>query len=98
MWWVNSGVAPVYRSYVLALALHSSSRDAVIEIPADIRKWLPGDAVVDESVPLPAGTAGEFRIRVALLDPRTHKPAVHLAIEGGTEEGWYDLGPITIRR
>jgi hypothetical protein len=98
MWWVNSGVAPMYRPYVLALALHSSSRDAVIEIPADIRKWLPGDAVVDESVPLPAGTAGEFRIRVALLDPRTHKPAVHLAIEGGTEDGWYDLGPITIRR
>ena len=41
MWWFNAGVAPVYRSYTLALAIG----DAVIPLDADIRRWLPGDAV-----------------------------------------------------
>ena len=42
MWWFNAGVAPVYRSYTLALAIG----DTVIPLDADIRQWLPGDAVV----------------------------------------------------
>jgi hypothetical protein len=93
MWWVNSGVAPVYRPYILALSLD----DQVIEVPADIRKWLPGDALVEETVPVPAIAAGEHRIRVALLDSRTHQPAIQLGIAGRTKNGWYDLGPITVR-
>lgn len=96
MWWVNSGVAPVYRSYILALSLHSANHDAVLEVPADVRKWLPGDVVVEESVPLPAMAAGEYRIRVALLDPRTRKPAIQLGIVGRTSDGWYDLGSVKV--
>ena len=97
MWWVNSGVAPVYRPYILALSCHSSTNDVVLELPADVRKWLPGDALVEESIAVPAMAAGEYRIRVALLDTRTHKPAIQLGIAGRTEDGWYDLGPITIQ-
>ena len=58
---------------------------------------LPGDAVVEDSIAVPAMAAGEYRIRVALLDSRTHKPAIQLGIAGRTEDGWYDLGPITIQ-
>jgi Domain of unknown function (DUF4832) len=97
MWWVNSGVAPVYRPYILALSCHSAANDVVLEVPSDVRKWLPGDAVVEESIAVPAMAAGEYRIRVALLDSRTHKPAIQLGIAGRTEDGWYDLGPITIQ-
>jgi hypothetical protein len=93
MWWVNSGVAPVYRPYILALSLDND----VIEVPADIRKWLPGDALVEETISLPAIAPGEHRIRVALLDARTHQPAIQLGIAGRTKGGWYDLGPITVR-
>jgi hypothetical protein len=93
MWWVNSGVAPVYRPYVLALSLD----DSVIEVPTDIRKWLPGDALVEETISLPAIAPGEHRVRVALLDGRTHQPAIQLGIAGRTQGGWYDLGPITVR-
>jgi hypothetical protein len=95
MWWVNVGVAPPYRPYILAVALHSSSAgDTLLEVPTDVRTWLPGDIVVEESVPVPAGAADFDRIRVALLDPRTHKPAIRLGIAGRTDDGWYDLGSI----
>jgi Domain of unknown function (DUF4832) len=97
MWWVNSGVAPVYRPYILALSCHSATSNVVVEVPADVRKWLPGDAVVEDSIAVPAMAAGEYRIRVALLDSRTHKPAIQLGIAGRTDDGWYDLGPITIQ-
>lgn len=94
MWWVNTGVAPIYDAYILALQLHSASGDVVIDVPADVRKWLPGDALVEEPVPIPAGIQGDYRIRVALLDPRTQKPAIRLGIAGRTLDGWYDLGAI----
>jgi hypothetical protein len=96
MWWVNSGVAPPYNPYILALSLHSSSGDSVIEVPADVREWLPGDILVEQDVPVPTDAGDATRIRVALLDPRTHKPAINLPIVGRTEDGWYDLGPIGV--
>ncbi|HZU26531.1 MAG TPA: DUF4832 domain-containing protein [Bryobacteraceae bacterium] len=93
MWWVNSGVAPIYSPYILALAIDG----AVVEIPGvDVRKWLPGDVVVDEAVPVPRVDAGDHRLRVALLDPRTKKPAIRLGTEGRQNDGWYDLGAITV--
>jgi uncharacterized protein DUF4832 len=95
MWWVNSGVAPVYDPYILALQFHSNSNDFVVEVPADVRQWLPGDALVEEAVPLPAIADGDYQMRVGLLDPRTHKPAIKLGIEGRTQDGWYDIGTIT---
>jgi hypothetical protein len=97
MWWVNAGVAPVYRPYVLALQLHGTS-DATIELPVDVRKWLPGDALVEENVAIPDLPAGEYRVRVAMLDRRSRKPAIVLGTAGGTAEGWYDLGSILITK
>jgi hypothetical protein len=97
MWWVNAGVAPVYRPYTLALQLHGS-RDAVIEMPADVRKWLPGDALVEEPVAIPDLPAGEYRVRVAMLEPRSRRPAIALGIAGQQADGWYDLGSIVIGR
>jgi len=98
MWWLNLGVAPVYREYDLALELHSASGSAEVKLPVDVRKWLPGDAVYDGSIYIPQTlTAGSYRLRVALLDPRTGKPAIKLAIEGLQPDGWYDLAPVEIR-
>ena len=91
----NAGVAPVYRPYTLALQFHGQ-RDTIVELPADVRKWLPGDTLVEETLPVPDLPAGEYRIRVALLDPRTQRPAVILGIAGKQNDGWYDLGPITV--
>jgi len=98
LWWLNAGVAPVYREYWLALELRSTTGSAVIMLPADVRKWLPGDAVWDGSVSVPETLApGVYRLRVALLDPRTELPAIKLAIQGRQPDGWYDLGELTLR-
>jgi Domain of unknown function (DUF4832) len=98
MWWLNAGVAPVYRPYELALELRSAATTAVIRLAADVRTWLPGDAVWDGSIYVPDDLApGEYRVRLALLDPRTLKPAIRLAIEGRESDGWYGLGTLAVR-
>jgi hypothetical protein len=97
MWWLNAGVAPVYRPYELALQFTSPTGSATIKLPVDVRKWLPGDAVYDGTAYVPATLKrGDYRVRVALLDPRTDQPAVRLAIEGRQSDGWYDVGAISI--
>lgn len=99
MWWFNAGVAPIYREYWLAVQLQSQDKQTVIRVPADVRQWLPGDSVVDQSLYIPEDlTAGRYHVRIALLDPRTEIPAIRLAIQGRQPDGWYDLGTIDVRR
>ncbi|HUU15083.1 MAG TPA: DUF4832 domain-containing protein [Terriglobia bacterium] len=97
MWWLNAGVAPVYRDYWLAVQISSPNGSAVIRTDADVRKWLPGDAVYESTIYVPEHLRpGAYRFRLAMLDPRTEQPAVRLAIEGRQADGWYDLGEITV--
>ncbi|HVB29331.1 MAG TPA: DUF4832 domain-containing protein [Terriglobia bacterium] len=97
MWWLNAGVAPIYRKYGLALQLQNDSDRATLRLPVDIRKWLPGDAVYDGTVYIPETLKpGSYRLRVGMLDPRTGKPAIRLAIEGRQPDGWYDMGSIKV--
>jgi hypothetical protein len=98
MWWLNAGVAPIYKEYWLAVELRSGEKATVLRIPADLTKWLPGDAVVDQSLLIPEDLApGTYRFRVALLDPETSQPAVLLAIKGRQPDGWYDLGSVEVK-
>jgi hypothetical protein len=93
MWWFNAGVAPVYRNYLLALEIG----DTIVPLDADIRQWLPGDSVYENTIFVPWELKpGKYRIRVALLDPRTRMPAIRLAIAGRQSDGWYDLGDMTV--
>ncbi len=97
MWWLNAGVAPVYRPYRLAFQISSPAGSAVIPTDADVKKWLPGDAVFEGTLYVPETLKpGDYRLRVALLDPRTEQPAIRLAIEGRQADGWYDLGAIRV--
>jgi len=99
MWWLNAGVAPIYREYPLAVQLQSGDMEAVLRVRADVTKWLPGDSVVDESLYIPRDlAAGTYHLRVALLDPETRAPAIRLGIQGRQPDGWYDLGSIVVSR
>jgi hypothetical protein len=92
--WVNKGVTPPYGDFVLAIGIG----DAVVKTAADLKKWLPGDQVFDGNVYVPDNlTPGNYPLRIALLDARTAKPAVKLAIQGRRPDGWYDLGTIEVR-
>ena len=96
-WWENKGVAPCYREFPLALRLRGEKESEVLPTDADIRNWLPGDAVYDDAVFVPADMpAGVYELQIGLLDPRTRKPAIKLAIEGIDPEGWYTLGTINV--
>lgn len=105
MWWLNAGVAPVYREYELAVELRASTQagqsgqgQAILSVPVDVRKWLPGDAVYDGTLYVPKTlTPGAYTVRIAMLDPRTGQPTVRLAIQGRGDDGWYDLGMIQVQ-
>jgi hypothetical protein len=97
MWWFNAGVAPVYRDYFLALEFHSANASAVIRTSADIRKWLPGDSIYEDTLYISNTLRpGNYRVRIALIDCRTGQPAIRLAIQGREADGWYDLGAIVV--
>jgi hypothetical protein len=96
-WWVNEGVAPIYRPFVLAFRFSSPRHSSVVRTDIDVRKWLPGDAVFNGPLFVPDGlVAGDYELSVALLDPVTLAPAIRLGIEGRQDDGWYRLGEIRI--
>jgi len=98
MWWLNEGVAPIYKEFTLAMELRSTKMATVIPVPVDIRKWLPGDAVYDGALYVPENLGeGNYDVRVAMLDPRIGKPAIRLAVEGRQEDGWYAMGSLTVK-
>jgi len=67
MWWLNAGVAPVYRDCCLAVKLRPPSGSverndsAIVRVPVDVRKWLPGDAVFDGPGLTTSGSACSIR-------------------------------------
>jgi len=70
-----------------------------MNIPVDVRKWLPGDAVFDGSLFVPiifpkAPTTSAS----PLLDPRTGKPAVRFGIAGRDPDDWYSEGQIRVTK
>ncbi len=96
-WWENKGVAPCYRFFPLALRVQNPTHVEILVTRADVRSWLPGDSLYDDTVFLPANLApGEYDLSLALLDPRTRKPKVKFAIVGTQADGWFSLGKIKV--
>ena len=80
------------------MELRSAKSAEVIRVPVDVRKWLPGDAVFDGTLYVPDNLAdGTYDFRVAMLDPRSGRPAIRFAIEGRQDDGWYKLGSIMVK-
>jgi hypothetical protein len=98
-WWENKGVAPPYHEYKVGFRLKGEKRSALLLADADVRTWLPGDALLEEKLPVPGDLEpGKYELEVGVLDPESHQPKVRLAIAGRTAEGWYPLGPIVVER
>jgi hypothetical protein len=96
-WWVNEGVAPIYRPFVLAFRLSSPEHSSVLRTKADLRQWVPGDAVFEDPMFVPGDfVAGDYEVSVALLDPITLQPGIRLAITGRGTDGWYSLGMVHV--
>lgn len=96
-WWDNKGVAPCYKEFPLALRLKSEQRSEVILTEADIRAWLPGDNLYDDTVTVPSDMpSGQYELQIGMVDPLSKKPKVKLAISGREPDGWYGLGNVKI--
>jgi len=97
-WWENKGVAPCYHPFRLALRLNSPENKVILPTTADIRSWLPGDSLYDDSVQVPSDiTPGQYHLQIAILDQQTNEPRIKLAIEARQPDGWYNLGNIQVR-
>jgi hypothetical protein len=96
-WWENKGVAPIYKDFLLAFRLKSSSTEKIFITDANIREWLPGDIIDDDDFIIPKEfPKGEYDLQVGIVDKIDFKPVVKLAIEGRDSEGWYSLGKINV--
>jgi hypothetical protein len=96
-WWENKGVAPCYKDFALALQLKSKKDSITFLTDANIREWMPGDNLYDNSVFIPKDiAAGEYEVLIGIVDPQTRRPKVQLAIEGKDAQGWYKLGKISV--
>jgi hypothetical protein len=82
----------------MMLRLTGAQGSFLIQTPADIRQWLPGDAIYDDNVALPAAVApGTYDLSLAIVDPETRQPKVKLAIAGVDAQGWYPLGKFEVK-
>ena len=93
--WENKGAAPCYGPYVFALRLDGGG--PLLLTKGDVRKWLPGDSLHDETLVLPEGTRpGTYTVSLAIVDPATKTPRVQLGIEGRRADGWYPMGQMQV--
>jgi hypothetical protein len=95
----NTGVAPPYRAYELALRLRRGAEPPLIQtLAANLHTCLPGKRSLDTRVDLPAATpAGDYQLAIAILDPHSRAPDVKLANAGIGPDGWYPVSTLTIR-
>lgn len=97
MWIENTGIAPVYRDYKLALRIKQDQGETVLPLDADVRTWLPGDAWIEDLLRLPESLGtGDTMLYAGLVDPEKLEPQVHFAVEEAEEDGWVPLGIVKI--
>ncbi len=96
-WWENKGVAPCYHRFPLAFRFSSPDYTEILVTRSDIRDWLPGDNLYDDSVRIPENIPpGKYEICIGILNKTGKNPTIKLAIEGIQEEGWYPMGKIEV--
>jgi hypothetical protein len=96
-WWENTGCAPIYRRYELALQFMSGATTVTAATDADITTWLPGDTIYDGAVFLPPDMpTGKYQLRIGMLDTWTGEARIAFANENRADDGWHDLGEIEV--
>jgi len=98
MIWENIGVAPPYRDYMLAINLKNTDtgEKQVILGKSSIKGWLPCNINLDEKFKLDV-KPGKYELSIGVLDPINKEPAIHLAIEGRTRDGWYPISHVIVK-
>ena len=92
-WIENTGVAPIYHRYTVALRLRQPDREFILRFDdLDIRTWLPGDAWIDRRLELPDGIKpGPCDIAIGLVDT-DNRPRLRWAVEEHFPDLWTPVG------
>lgn len=99
MRWSNVGVGRLYRSFPLVLSLLDEEGKAALEVQgkADARSWLPGEYRLVETARIPTSMRpGDYTLAIALVDARSNRPAVKLAIDAPETGRRYLVGKLTV--
>ncbi len=60
--------------------------------------WLPGERELTESLPVPSTLkTGEYRLAVALVNPRSQRRSFRLAIDAPENQGQYELSKVNVQ-
>ena len=98
-WWENDGDAPSYRKFPLAFRLNNDRQTVILPTAADIRRWMPGDNLYNDSIFIPADLPdGEYTLSIAIVDPVNLRPKVRLGIQNMEADGWYPMGKINVQQ
>jgi len=92
-WVENTGVAPIYRRYAVALRFRQPDREYITRLDdIDIRTWLPGDAWIDRPLGLPDGIRpGPCDIAIGLVDT-DNRPCLRWAVKEHFPDLWTPIG------
>jgi hypothetical protein len=99
MKWHNAGVAPFYYNWPLELALADADGNIAVKqiTPEDIKTWLPGNQITQQSLSIPKDLAdGIYTLCVAILDPDSGQPGLLLAMGDKRSDGRYHLGTVKV--
>lgn len=99
--WLNQGVAPLFLPATLGYALLDEKGQVVDECAASSGKpaaWKPdqvGD--VSDRVTFSKAQPGTYSLAIGIMRPGSDKPAIRIAIETESADGWQILGKVTVK-
>jgi hypothetical protein len=99
MKWENTGIAPPYRDYRIALRLRDKSGEvhSVTITDTSVRGWLPGEKSVTVIYKLPGGLdKGNYGLEMGLVFHCSVEHTIPIANKGKTADGWYSLGIVKV--
>lgn len=90
--WVNTGVAPPYRSF--RLGWRWDEGDSIVT--GTVRGWLPGQTVDEAVLTAPIAT-GDHTLQLAILGVEGEdSPRVPLGVEGQAADGWTPVARVRV--
>jgi hypothetical protein len=96
----NLGLAPIYYNWPTRLYIFDYNQNLITSsnINLDLRSILPGTTKnVTANLPLGNLSPGLYIVGIAIIDPLTGEPAIHLALDNEIAPNIFTLGQLEVR-
>ena len=97
----NNGIAPIYYNWPTNLYILDSNGRLIYvsQINVDLRKIIPGELYkVSAHLPVDNLEKGAYSVGIAIVDPDTNLPAVHLAMDNTRSDNIFVLGSFEVKK